>query len=135
MSEPTFAEYIRELRTELKNYIDTRTEYTKLVAYEKMANATGSLAFILLVAGFFFFTFFFVSITLALYLSEILNNQVYGFALVSGFDILIVLMLLIRKDAVQHFISEKVAASLLKDHKNDQLKAEAPYERTGKDKS
>jgi hypothetical protein len=114
--DPSFGSFARELRADIAAYVDARVEYTKLVAYEKVARLTASATTVVLLGALAFFTFFFLSITLALFLGEILHNQVAGYAIVTGIDLLAVLVILWRKNLIEEGITQKIVDQLLKEH-------------------
>ncbi len=115
MEEKTFSSFARELRTELKNYIESRIEYGKLLAYEKLAKAISSVTSILILAAFGFFTFFFISITLALYLGRWLNDDFLGFGIVSLLDLLVFMIVFMNKEKIELMITQKIVEQLLKE--------------------
>lgn len=129
MEDQTFSSFGRDLRKEISAYIEARIEYGKLVAYEKMAKAMASATSVLILAAFGFFTFFFISITLALYLGRWLNDELLGFAIVSGFDLLIFILFLSFKEKIEQNMMQKIVEQLLKEKQKDE---NSSHETTGK---
>jgi uncharacterized membrane protein YqjE len=118
--DPTFGSLARELRADIAAYVDARVEYTKLVAYEKVARLSASATTVLLLGALAFFTFLFLSITLALFLGEIIHNQVAGYAIVTGIDLLAVLIILWRKVKIEESITQRIVDQLLKEHDKEE---------------
>ena len=89
---------IEDLYEDAKVYIDTRVEYTRLYLVEKISkvfadvvtNATVILCFVL--------AFLFGTVTLALFLSEVLGSYARGFGCVSLIYVFLALIVYFTKD-------------------------------------
>jgi hypothetical protein len=87
-----------ELISSLKEYFNIQKEILKLEAAEKASELFSEAASMILIVGFFFAVFFFLSFALAYGLSSLLESMFYGFAIVSGLYLVIALILLKGKD-------------------------------------
>lgn len=125
MNEQSFGDFGRELKKEISAYIDARVEYTKLSAYEKIGRMTASASSILLILVFAFFTFLFLSATAAIFLGNILNSQVAGFAIIAGLDLLILLFFIFQRKTIEENITQRVIGELIKD-REQQLEESDP---------
>lgn len=131
MEDQTFGSYAREIRKEISNYVEARLEYAKLLAYEKTAKAIAVVTNIIVLAAFGFFTFFFVSITLALYLGKWLNDVNLGFAIISAFDLMVFLIFVMNKGKIEKMVTNKIIEQLLKEkHKEENKPDDDPLGRT-----
>ncbi|TCD02998.1 phage holin family protein [Pedobacter psychroterrae] len=89
---------IEDLYEDAKKYIDTRVEYTRLYLVEKISkvfadvvtNATVILCFVL--------AFLFGTVTLALFLSEVLGSYARGFGCVSLIYVILALIVYFTKE-------------------------------------
>ncbi len=120
MQDPTFGSYFREFRDNIKSYVEARIEYAKLIAYEKMARAISSATNILILAAFGFFTFFFISITLALYLGRWLNDEYLGFVIISLLDFLIFVLLLLNRESFERMMMQRIIAQIMKEKSKEE---------------
>ena len=81
-----------------KDYINNRIDYTRLSLVEKGAKIMADLVTNSAVIFCFILAFLFASITLALYLAEVLNSFTKGFGVVAGIYLLLSLLVLFTKD-------------------------------------
>lgn len=106
---------IEDLYEDAKIYIDTRVEYTRLYLVEKISkvfadvvtNATVILCFIL--------AFLFGTITLALFLSDVLGSYARGFGCVS---LIYVILALIVYFAKEKYIEKAIINFTIKNYFN-----------------
>ena len=59
MNEQSFGTYAKEFKKDISAYIELRLEYTKLIAYEKIAKVSAVSLSFLVILFFAFFAFFF----------------------------------------------------------------------------
>ena len=106
---------IEDLYEDAKIYIDTRVEYTRLYLVEKISkvfadvvtNATVILCFIL--------AFLFGTVTLALFLSDVLGSYARGFGCVS---LIYVILALIVYFAKEKYIEKAIINFTIKNYFN-----------------
>lgn len=92
----------------IKEYASKRIDLLKIEATEKTSISAGVIAYlvILLVAfGFFIILFNF---GLAFLVGKALNNTSYGFLLVAGFYLLVMILIVTFKKRIVHMIANKV---------------------------
>ncbi|MBO9673568.1 MAG: phage holin family protein [Sphingobacteriaceae bacterium] len=89
---------IEDLVDDARGFLDARVEYTRLYIVEKaskiFADLVTSTAFIVC----FILAFLFGSVTLALYVSDLLGSYAGGFGCVSLFYILLAIIVYLTKD-------------------------------------
>lgn len=95
------------LISSLTGYVESRVELLKYEIKQDVAKAASKIALILVLAGFVTLFVFFLSVTIALLLSEYWG-MVGGFGAVTGFYLLIVLLLVIFRKDVNHKVEEEV---------------------------
>ncbi|ESU24145.1 hypothetical protein FEDK69T_05790 [Flavobacterium enshiense DK69] len=89
-----------DIQANLKNAIDSNTEYYKLWLFKVFMKSTTMIVRVLLMLVFFLFFLFFASIGLALYLGKLMDNTVLGFLAVSVFYLIMVLIAYLIKDKI-----------------------------------
>jgi hypothetical protein len=89
---------IEDIFLDAKEYIDTRIEYTRLSAVEKGAKIFADLITNGAVIVCFILAFLFGTITLALYLSDVLGSFTRGFGCVAGIYMLFAIIFYLSKD-------------------------------------
>jgi hypothetical protein len=105
MSEEKEPGYFEQMETLLQQYVNDRILLLKLQATEK-ASRFGSLALIFIViAGLVFFMLFFISIMAGYFFAELTGSLFYGFSIVTGiYVLLVVLLFLVRKRYLGPFL-------------------------------
>jgi len=106
---------IEEVTKNLKTAVQTNIELLKLEVVER-TSVIGSSLLIALLVGFFVFLFIlFGSITAGFLLSNCFDDAAIGFGLVSGFYLLITLLILIfRKRCIEIPMRNKIIRSIFK---------------------
>ena len=89
---------LEDILSDAQAYIDTRVEYTKLSILEKASKMFADLITNAAVIVCFVLAFLFASITLALYLSDILGSYAAGFGCVAGIYLLLSIIVFLTKD-------------------------------------
>lgn len=89
---------IEDLLADAKDYIEMRIEYTRLYMVEKMAKAFADLVTSFTVIACFVLAFLFGTVTLALFLSDVLGSYTRGFGCVSLLYILVAIIVYLTKD-------------------------------------
>ncbi len=88
----------KEFFEKIKDYIQTRVELTKLTIIESIVLGVGSLVAggVLLILGLIFLLF--ISLALGFYLSAVIGNTYAGFFIVSGFYLLLMIIVYLMKE-------------------------------------
>ncbi|MFA5650938.1 MAG: phage holin family protein, partial [Proteiniphilum sp.] len=111
------------IRDDIGNYITSTLELGKLEIYEKISLGTSIVTYGLLLSGVGLITLLFILITVALYLNELFQSSWMGFALVSAFAFLVLLILLMVKKPLKKKCTNNVVRFLMaqddKDDKNN----------------
>lgn len=89
---------IEDLVDDAKGFLEARVEYTRLYLVEKVSKVFADLVTSTAVIVCFIFAFLFGSVTLALYLSDLLGSYAGGFGCVSLFYILLAIIVYLTKD-------------------------------------
>jgi len=89
---------IEELVDDAKGYIEARAEYTRLYLVEKISKVFADLVTNTTVIVCFVLAFLFGSVTLALFLSDVLGSYSRGFGCVSLIYILLAVVVYLTKD-------------------------------------
>ena len=89
---------IEDLVDDAKGFLDARVEYTRLYLVEKVSKIFADLVTSTAVIVCFILAFLFGSVTLALYLSDVLGSNAGGFGCVSLFYILLAIIVYLTKD-------------------------------------
>jgi len=89
---------LEEIFLDAKAYIDTRVEYTKLSMVEKGSKIFADLITNAAVIICFVLAFLFASLTLALYLSDVLGSYARGFGCVASIYLLLSIIVFLTKD-------------------------------------
>nr|WP_199076964.1 phage holin family protein [Pedobacter sp. ASV19] len=89
---------IEDIISEAKGYLDNRIEYTKLYMVEKVSRTFADLVTTTTVIICFVLAFLFGTVTLALFLSDVLGSYTRGFGCVSLIYILLAVIVYFTKD-------------------------------------
>lgn len=89
---------IENLVDDAREYLDVRLEYTRLYLVEKVSKIFADLATNTIVIVCFVLAFLFGSVTLALFLSDILGSYTQGFGSVSLIYIALAVIVFLTKD-------------------------------------
>jgi hypothetical protein len=89
---------IEDLVDDAKGFLEARVEYTRLYLLEKISKAFADLVTSTVVIVCFILAFLFGSVTLALYLSDLLGSYAGGFGCVSLFYILLAIIVYLTKN-------------------------------------
>ncbi|WP_133779122.1 phage holin family protein [Pedobacter nutrimenti] len=89
---------IEDIISDAKGYIDNRIEYTKLYMVEKVSRTFADLVTTTTVIICFVLAFLFGTVTLALFLSDVLGSYTRGFGCVSLIYILLAVIVYFTKD-------------------------------------
>ncbi|WP_316816841.1 phage holin family protein [Pedobacter nyackensis] len=89
---------IEDLFDDAKDYVDTRVEYTRLYLVEKVSKIFADIVTNAAVIICFVLAFLFGTLTLALFLSDILGSYARGFGCVAMIYLLLALIVYYAKD-------------------------------------
>lgn len=100
-ADDTSIENMQQLFREFKKYLELQKEYTKLEVTEKLSKLLSTLLLILVVIVLGVVVLFHLSCTLAYVLAPMVGGLMMSFALLTGFHVLlIVLIILFRKKLI-----------------------------------
>ena len=104
----------------IKEYAQIRKELAILTAVEKGSRLFANLITDGLVVLFAVLTFSFGSLALGFYLSEVLGNTYAGFLIITGFYLLVALIVYFTKDKyMEKAIINKIIAKFFKERNED----------------
>ncbi|MBK7850439.1 MAG: phage holin family protein [Bacteroidetes bacterium] len=111
---------IEELVDSAKEYIETRSEISKLKAIDKGSKMAGSMASGIILMVLFFAILAFVSIAVAFALSEWIGRAFSGFLIVAGFYLLVFVLLALNKERwIENPVTNSIIRNFFKDHEKD----------------
>lgn len=84
--------YFDETFDLLKKYTDDRILLLKIQSAKKTATVTSKIVFIFITSILFFFVLLFLGFMLAYFFAEKLNSTFYGFSIVAGMCLLLLLL-------------------------------------------
>lgn len=84
---------VNQLANDIKEYVETKIELTKLQAAEKITDGFSSMVSVLIISFFGLIFLFIFSITLAILFSYITNSYLAGFGIVTAIFLLCVVLL------------------------------------------
>ncbi len=92
----------------VKEYVSKRIDLLKIEATEKSSLSAGVITyFVLMVVAFSFFIILF-NFGIAFLIGEALGNHSYGFLIVSGFYLLIMIVIMACKKRMVNFVADQV---------------------------
>jgi len=91
-------------------YLDTKIELTKLKAVNTSSDVLSSLIYLILKILIIFLFLGFVSVGAAIMLGHILGEYYYGFLIVGGFYLIVLLIIYVQR---KNWIKEPVANGLI----------------------
>jgi hypothetical protein len=89
--------HFEKLTDNIKEYVNTRYDLITLKLTQKIANIGSQIVAIIIIGTVLSMFLLFVNISIALYLSSVLNNNYAGFFIVTGFYLLLLLIFIIGK--------------------------------------
>lgn len=97
----------------IKNYASNRLELLKLEATEKSSLGVSATVYGILVLVTLVFFITLLNIGLGLWMGSMLGNYGYGMLIVSGFYLLLFIVLLLARKSITTKISDKIVKSIL----------------------
>ncbi len=92
----------------IKDYTTKRLELIKIQVAEKSSLSAGMIAFISIVLIAFSFFIILLNFGIAFLIGQALGNLAYGFLIVAGFYLLIILIVMILKKTIVNYIANQV---------------------------
>lgn len=110
----------KELKNDILEYLELRTELIKLSLIEITAKATTSLVSAISLMVLFIFFLFFLFLALGFYLGDLLGSPFKGFGIIALFYmILIILFILIKKKNIEQPLTDKIIENLTQQNEQD----------------
>lgn len=96
----------------VKEYASKRLDLLKMEAAEKSSVTAGTITFLIMaaIAGFFFIVL--LNIGLGLLIGSYLGNYAYGLLIMSGFYLLLLLIVIFTRKNIKNTIANKIIKSL-----------------------
>ncbi len=101
--------FFSETKKLLENYVHDRVLLLKLEFTKKAANASAGIANGVMLALFGLFALIFFSVTLGFVFSELTGSFIWGFAIVTGIYVLLLVLLIANKK----WITKKVSGAVI----------------------
>jgi phosphoglycerol transferase MdoB-like AlkP superfamily enzyme len=109
-----------DLKVHLKEFISTKINYYKLVAFEKVATITPNIVVYSLLGIFGLFFLIFLSISLAILIGNALNNMFLGFIIITAaYLLLCILIFLFKKQMIIDPLANLLIKAMTSDDKSD----------------
>ena len=124
MEEKKVSTLFEEMRDDISNYISSSLELGKLEVYEKLSLGSAAISYGLIIAGIALVALLFALVTVALYLGELLGSLWAGFGIVSGFSILVLLIMLLLKKYFNQKVTNGVIRFLITQDDKDDKKSD-----------
>ncbi len=106
-----------DLKNDLVEYVELKSDLTKLTLFEIIAKAIVSLVSSLTLVIFAFFFLFFLFLSLGFYFGEVLNSLHLGFGIIASFYLLLILIYItIRKKMIEKPMMNKIIERLTEHH-------------------
>jgi hypothetical protein len=103
----------------IKEYVNTRTELTKLMVVESAAKAAAAVTSNIILFIFFFAFFTFASFALALYIGVLMGAYYWGFTIMAGLYLLLFLLaFVLKKNQIERPIINQTIKKLLEEDDN-----------------
>lgn len=119
MEKKETGELFRDLKEDISAYLETKTAFLKLTAYERIAKMVAILSFTVIVVTLCFFAFLFLFLALSHLLGEVLGSMSAGYSIVVGIYGLAILLFYLNKQRIVSTIQNNVIAAFLREESND----------------
>ena len=115
------ASTIGDLIDKIKEYIELKAEQLKLKALPHVSRFIAGIIALSSALLFGFLTLFFLSFAVANILNDLLGSSFYGYLIISGLFLIIILviLLLVKKGIVQGWIEEVILKTSKDEHEED----------------
>jgi len=115
MEEKKVSTLFEEMKDDLSGYISNRLKLLKLQTYIKTSKVVGLLTYGLIIILLMLLALIMVFTTLAIYLGELLESMSLGYAIVSLFAILIVIIVIFARKSIRNKFTNIMVSSLMDD--------------------
>lgn len=120
--------FFEEVQQTIRQAVGDRILLAKMEAAEKTSMLAGKLLFATLVAALLFITLFFVSLMGGFYFSQLFESYFIGFAIVAGFYLLLLLLLVWKgKKWIGRKVEEQIISTVFE---NEDQKWEQQHSNT-----
>jgi len=123
MEEKKVSTLFEEMRDDVSKFITSSLELGKLEVYEKLSLGSSAITYGLIIGGAALFALLFLFVTIALYLGDLLQNLWVGFGIVTGFTLLVLLIMLLVGKPFKKKITNKVVRFLMENDETDKTKS------------
>jgi len=123
MEEKKVSTLFEEMRDDVSRFITSSLELGKLEVYEKLSLGSSAITYGLIIGGAALFALLFLFVTIALYLGDLLQNLWVGFGIVTGFTLLVLLIMLLAGKPFKKKITNKVVRFLMENDEIDKTKS------------
>jgi hypothetical protein len=115
-------DFFNSFKNDILDYLQVRLDILRLEVYEKTSLVMASLFSSIIFAVLLFFMLFFVMMGLGFYLSELLNSNAKGFAIVAVLNLLfVVLFMLLRKGVIEKNIANSILKQLSDEEQHSKI--------------
>ncbi len=118
MSSGSSGSFIHGVREEIEEYIEAKTTLFQLDATEKVSRIAGVVGILSLISLLALLILLCSSLMAGYYFAQLLESNFYGFAVVAGFYLLILLIVWIRRKKLATFITNKMIGILFQKTNN-----------------
>ena len=99
----------------IKDYAEKKIELVKLDATEKSLKIIGVSVPVMIISVLAIFFIFLLNVSLGLFLGNWLQNFSYGFLILAGFYLLLILLVFLMRNYIKKIISNKAIEMLFND--------------------
>ena len=117
MEEKKVSTLFEEMKEDLSEYVSNRLRLFKIQTYSKTSKTAGLLLYSTIAILLILLALNLVFITLALYLGDVLNSMPLGFAIVSLFTLLIVIIVIMVRKSIKNGLTNIIVSFLMDDDK------------------
>ena len=112
--------FLSDLKQVVTEYLEAKIQLVKISSFEKIAKVTATLFSSIVIALTVFFLLLFLSISGGFLFGKLLDSNSLGFLIVVGiYFILLVLIIVFKKNMLEKYISDKVIEQLFEKEDND----------------
>lgn len=115
MEEKKVSTLFEEMKDDLSDYISNRFKLLKIETYVKTSKTVGLLTYGVIIILLILLALFMLFTTLALYLGDLLNSIPLGFAIVSLFTILVVVVVILSRKSIRNKFTNIMISSMMND--------------------
>ncbi|CAN5590857.1 hypothetical protein BH11BAC1_BH11BAC1_20380 [soil metagenome] len=110
-----------ELLDHIKDYIETKSEVTRLTILDKMSTAAGIVLGGLIIGCLFFLFFIFLGIAVAYIIGEYSGHIYLGFISVAGFYLVAGILFVMKKEQwIQKPLADKIISNYFDDNESEE---------------